>query len=347
MQDFLYSIARPLLFCMPPEKAHRVTTTCLRWALSFPCMRCFLRKRYGLEDPRLERDFCGLHFRNPVGLAAGFDKNATLYDAFSALGFSFIEVGTVTPKAQDGNAQPRLFRLVDDHALINRMGFNNLGMEAAIRHLKKDHGGLIIGGNIGKNTLTDNQDAPNDYLKCFQALYEVVDYFSVNVSCPNVKNLRSLQNTESLTAILEPLIAFRAKQSLRKPILLKISPDLSFEQVDETLELISKLHLDGVVATNTTTSREGLSCSQLELECIGNGGLSGKPLYMKSTAIIKYISEKTSGNLPIIGVGGIFSEADALEKIAAGATLVQLYSGFIYEGPALTKRILKAILKNS
>ncbi|HKK61863.1 MAG TPA: quinone-dependent dihydroorotate dehydrogenase, partial [Bacteroidales bacterium] len=293
----------------------------------------------------LERNVCGLKFKNPVGLAAGFDKNATFYNEFSAFGFSHIEIGTVTPKGQPGNPKPRSFRIPKDKGLINRMGFNNKGLHTCIHQLSNKPHDLIIGGNIGKNTATPNEKAIEDYVQTFYGLYEHVDYFVVNLSCPNIKDLRELQNQDSTVAILAELDSIRNEKSVRKPIFLKISPDLSNEQLDGVLETVKLTHIDGIVATNTTTSRNNLSTSMEKVDAIGNGGLSGAPLKERATEIIRYLAEKSEGKLPIIGIGGIMSAEDAIEKLNAGAVLIQLYSGFIYEGPALVKRINKALLK--
>jgi len=285
----------------------------------------------------------GLDFPSRVGLAAGFDKNALFYKEFSAFGFGFIEIGTVTPKPQPGNPKPRSFRLPKDKALINRMGFNNLGVHSAVEHLKNRPSGMIIGGNIGKNTLTPNNRAVEDYIYCFEELYDHVDYFVVNVSCPNISDLSELQDQEMLEVILTRLIRIRAGKSAKKPVLLKISPDLNTRQIDETLKIIKKTGIDGIVATNTTISRENLSTDPDKVLEIGNGGLSGKPITDRSTELIDYIRKTAGRDLPIIGVGGIMSEKDALDKIKAGADLIQLYTGFIYEGPGLVKRILKKL----
>ncbi len=294
----------------------------------------------------LKRELFGLTFENPVGLAAGFDKNAEVFGALAAFGFGFIEIGTVTPLAQAGNTKPRLFRLKKDKALINRMGFNNKGLKNAVKNLKKRNKKIIIGGNIGKNTNTPNDKANEDYFKCFNELFPYVDYFTVNVSCPNISDLHELQDKNSLLELLSGIQKINKSKQKPKPVLLKISPDLTFSQIDETLETIQKTKIDGIVAVNTTSKRYSLSYSEDKFEKIGNGGLSGKPLNDRSTAIIRYISEKTEGKLPIIGVGGIMNKYDALEKLNAGASLVQVYTGFIYEGPSLVKKINKLILKS-
>jgi dihydroorotate dehydrogenase len=336
-------LVRPILFLLDPEKVHHGTTILLRAFFKVPFMLRLTGRICAVNDPSLEREFCGMRFPHPVGLAAGMDKDARLIREFAAFGFSFIEIGTVTPLPQPGNPRPRLFRIPADRALINRMGFNNQGVAAAAARLRNIHKPCIVGGNIGKNTLTPNEDAPYDYLKCFSALYDYVDYFVVNVSCPNVKDLRKLQDTDALGKILSAVCTERAKQSTRKPILLKISPDLTNNQIDEALSLIKEHGIDGVVATNTTTSRAGLSLSREQIALTGSGGLSGHPLRDRSTEVIRYIHQKTSGTLPIIGVGGIMSAQDALEKLEAGATLIQVYSGFVYQGPGWIRKLCRQI----
>lgn len=286
----------------------------------------------------------GLEFDNPVGLAAGFDKNAEVFDIMQSFGFGFVEIGTVTPFGQDGNTKPRLFRLKKNKAIINRMGFNNNGLLCAVSKLKKKKSRIIVGGNIGKNTATPNEDANADYKKCFNDLFPYVDYFTVNVSCPNISDLHELQDKEILLKLLQDIQELNLKKEQPKPVLLKISPDLNFSQIDDTLEIIKQTKLDGIVAVNTTSLREGLSYKQNEIKEFGSGGLSGLPLKERSTEIIKYISEMTNGELPIIGVGGILNAEDAIEKLNAGASLVQVYTGFIYEGPSIVKKINKAIL---
>ncbi|MGY8923868.1 MAG: quinone-dependent dihydroorotate dehydrogenase, partial [Flavobacteriales bacterium] len=295
-----------------------------------------------IKDSRLERKLFGLTFPNPVGLAAGFDKDAKLYQELSNLGFGFIEIGTLTPKPQNGNPKRRLFRLPEDQGLINRMGFNNEGVGAAIDRLKKNKG-VLIGGNIGKNKVTSNDEAVSDYVNCFEALFPHVDYFVINVSSPNTPNLRALQDKEPLTHLLKTLKDLNLTKKSPKPILLKIAPDLIKEQLLDIIDIIAFLKIDGVIATNTTLSREGLrSSNKSEI-----GGLSGKPVANKSTEVIRFLHQKSKGAFPIIGVGGIHSPQDALDKLEAGASLIQLYTGFVYEGPSLIKKINKAILKNT
>ncbi len=310
-----------------------------------PGLKELFRSLYVVNDKRLERHLFGLRFKNPVGLAAGFDKNAVLYNELANFGFGFIEIGTITPKAQPGNPKRRLFRLKDDKGIINRMGFNNEGVEAAIEQLKKNRGQLIIGGNIGKNTATKPEDYTKDYLECFNALHPYVDYFVLNVSCPNVGSHAKLNDKDYLEELISAVQKVNASFAKEKPILLKIAPDLNNGQLDEVIELVKHTKLDGVIASNTSTDRNGLKASKVQLDAIGNGGLSGQPIKDKSTRVIKYLSEHSNKAFPIIGVGGIHSAKDALEKIDAGADLVQVYTGFIYEGPSLVKSINRALLK--
>lgn len=342
------AIIRPLLFKLDPEKAHHFTFKLVQISsrLGFSAI---YRRLYLIEDARLEREVFGIRFRNPVGLAAGFDKNAELYNELSDFGFGFVEIGTLTPKPQQGNPKKRLFRLEADEALINRMGFNNKGISEAARLLRKKHK-VVIGGNIGKNKETPNELAGNDYLSCLTALFPLVDYFAVNVSSPNTPGLRDLQEKEPLTALLRSLKQENSKLAVKegakeKPILLKIAPDLSDGQLLDIIGIVKSSGIDGIIATNTTTSREGLLAPPAVTE--EKGGLSGKPLSGKSTRVIRFLAEHSNGKIPIIGVGGIHSPADALEKLRAGASLVQLYTGFIYEGPSLVKKINKALLEQN
>jgi dihydroorotate dehydrogenase len=330
---------RPLLFNFDPEDVHYFTFSMIRKISKIPGMSLLFQKMYGVNDSRLEREVFGLKFKNPVGLAAGFDKDAKLYKELSNFGFGFIEIGTLTPKGQEGNPKKRLFRLKEDQAIINRMGFNNGGVLEAVARLKNNNG-VLIGGNIGKNKATPNEDAVLDYEICFDALYDYVDYFVVNVSSPNTPNLRALQDKEPLQQLLQTLQNKNNLKSKPKPILLKIAPDLSNEQLLDIIDIINSTKIVGVIATNTTLSREGL-ISENKSEM---GGLSGKPLAKRATEVIRFLSEKSNRSFPIIGVGGIHSAQDAIEKLEAGASLVQLYTGFIYEGPALVKAINKAIL---
>ena len=345
------TIIRPLFFSFDPEKIHHFTFSMVRFFHKIGFGGIF-RSIYKIEDPKLERELFGLKFPNPVGLAAGFDKDAKLYKELSNFGFGFIEIGTVTPKPQAGNEKPRLFRLKEDAAVINRMGFNNGGVEEAVERLKenaKRNRRVLIGGNIGKNKITPNEEAVNDYLICFDALYDYVDYFVINVSSPNTPNLRELQEKKPLSELLQTLqnknmaMSVRAQSRTYKPILLKIAPDLTNDQLLDIIDIVFETKIAGVIATNTTISRDGL-CSDNKTEM---GGLSGKPLTKRATEVIRFLSEKSNKAFPIIGVGGIHSEEDALEKLEAGASLVQLYTGFIYEGPGLIKRINKAILKRT
>ncbi len=338
-------LVRPLLFLFAPETIHFIVSCILKVTFIIPGLSYIISRLFTLENKRLVRDVAGLKFKNPVGLAAGFDKNASLFNELSNLGFSFVEIGTITPEPQTGNKKPRSFRLAKDSALINRMGFNNYGIEEIVKRLKGKRFDIIIGGNIGKNTKTTNKDAYNDYEICFRKIYDHVDYIAVNVSCPNIDNLTELQDAKALENILHRLMEIRKKQTKHKPVFLKISPDLSNRQLDEIIDISVNTGINGIIATNTTIERKELRTSQDKIDKIGSGGLSGKPLTNRSTATIKYINKKLDGKLPIIGVGGIMSPEDAIEKIEAGATLVQVYTGFIYEGPYLVKRINKAIAK--
>ncbi len=338
------SIIRPLLFRLQAETIHHCIVRMLTILRYIPLAKSMIRAMFAIRSPKLHKEVFGLKFPNPIGLAAGFDKNAEVFDMLGTMGFGFIEIGTVTPKAQDGNPKPRIFRLPLDKALINRMGFNNKGAQVAVNNIRKRKKRPIIGGNIGKNTATLNEDAPSDYLKAFRAMYDYVDYFTVNVSCPNVANLCGLQNKSNTVEILNVLREFRKGQTDYRPILLKIAPDLSQEQVDVMIDVVNECKIDGIVAANTTVSREGLKTDKQTIENIANGGLSGAPLTSRTVGMVKYIHEKTNGDIPIIGVGGVMTEQDALNLIDAGASLVQIYSGFIYEGPALPRKICKRLL---
>jgi len=345
----MYSLIKPLLFQFDPEKVHYFVTANLKRFNRLPGGAALSRSLWDVEDAGLEKEVFGLKFRNPVGLAAGFDKNAELMGEMANLGFGFVEVGTVTPLPQPGNPKPRMFRLPDDEALINRMGFNNDGMDMVAKRLaafRKNAKGvqksLIIGGNIGKNKNTPNEDAVSDYVKCFDRLFDVVDYFVVNVSSPNTPGLRALQEKEPLMLLLNTLQQRNLKNGISRPVLLKIAPDLANEQLDDIVKIVKETGIAGIIATNTTIGRDGLT-SEDELK-IEAGGLSGKPLAKWSTEVISYLSKKSNVAFPIIGVGGIHSPQDAVEKLNAGASLVQLYTGFIYEGPGLIGRINKRIL---
>jgi len=333
-------LIKPILFLGDPEWIHYFVFSLIRWIHRIPGVPFLIKVLYQVHHPKLERELFGIRFKNPVGLAAGFDKDAKLYRELSNFGFGFIEIGTLTPKPQSGNPKKRLFRLPQDAALINRMGFNNEGVEAAIPRLQKNKN-IIIGGNIGKNKITPNEKAVEDYIGCFEALYPHVDYFVVNVSSPNTPNLRELQEKKPLTDLLNTLQKRNQEKDQPKPILLKIAPDLTDDQLLDIIDIVKTTQTAGVIATNTTLSREGLlSANKNE-----TGGLSGKPLMQRSTEVIRFLSEKSQKAFPIIGVGGIHKPEDAIAKINAGADLVQLYTGFIYEGPRVVKRINKALIK--
>ncbi len=335
-------LIRPILFWFDPEEVHYFSFSFIKFISKIPFVPSILKSIYEVKDTRLEREVFGLKFKNPVGLAAGFDKDAKCYKELSNFGFGFIEIGTLTPKPQDGNPKKRLFRLKEDSGIINRMGFNNGGVDAAVLRLMQNNG-VLIGGNIGKNKVTPNENATSDYLLCFDALFDYVDYFVVNVSSPNTPNLRELQEKEPLTNLLQDLQNSNSKKQFPKPILLKIAPDLTNEQLLDIIEIVKTTKIAGVIATNTTISRENLQ-SENKTE---TGGLSGKPLTKRSTEVIRFLSEKSNKAFSIIGVGGIHSAEDAIEKLEAGACLLQLYTGFIYEGPNLVKEINKAILRKS
>lgn len=336
-------IFRPLLFRLPVETTHNLTVNALRLAGAFG-MRPLLKLVFRVRSPKLEKEVFGIRFPNPVGLAAGFDKNAECYRELGALGFGFVEIGTITPNPQPGNPKPRSFRLPPDMAIINRMGINNNGMDVAARNLRRRHK-VIVGANLGKNTLTPNEQAPADYLKVFRRLYQYADYFVINVSCPNVVNMTMLQNKDNIRQIVKGLLDFRRGQNQYRPVLLKISPDLSQQQVDDMLDVVTEFALDGIVATNTTTSREGLTTAPEAVEKIGNGGLSGAPLTARSLEMVRYIHQKTNGAFPIIGSGGVMTPEDVKNMLDAGAALVQVYTGMIYNGPAFAGQICKH-LKN-
>lgn len=336
-------LIKRIFFLLDPEKAHYLAMNCLTFLCRLPGGKKLLATLFSVRKKSLEREVFGIRFPNPVGLAAGFDKDARWVDQLENLGFGFIEIGTVTPLAQDGNPKPRLFRLPEDRSLVNRMGFNNQGADAAAARLGRRRGKVIIGGNIGKNKLTPNEKAVDDYLYSFHKLYDVVDYFVVNVSSPNTPNLRELQEKEPLKALLSALQQENLDKPHPKPILLKIAPDLTESQLDDVVEIVEATSIAGIIATNTTISRSGLKTNPEKIEKIGAGGLSGSSLTSRSTEVIRYLHGKTAGKIPIIGVGGIFSTKDAKEKLAAGASLVQVYTGFIYEGPGLVKKILKSL----
>ncbi len=338
-------IIRPLLFMMDAERVHYLVFTLLKLKGRIPVFKSLLRAFCLYKHPSLAKQLFGLQFENPVGLAAGFDKDATLIDELACFGFGFIEIGTLTPQPQPGNDKPRLFRLPQDQALINRLGFNNEGVIAAVERLNKRSSKVIVGGNIGKNKDTSNEKALDDYAYCFEALHPYVDYFVVNVSSPNTPGLRELQEKEPLRKLLSYVKSLSLSKPNPKPILLKIAPDLTLEQLDDVITILKETKTDGVIATNTTISRAGLATSKDQLFKIGNGGLSGKPLSQYANEIIRYLRKNLGKDYPIIGVGGIMSVHDALEKIKAGADLIQIYTGFVYEGPGFVKRINQEIAK--
>lgn len=341
-------LLKPLLFRLDPERAHHLTVRLFTFALQLPGAAAWFRSQYRLDDARLRRQCFGLDFPNPVGLAAGFDKDGRYYAAMQHLGFGFIEIGTVTPRPQGGNQQPRLFRLPPDEALINRMGFNNEGVDALVDRLRAYRPtGTIIGGNIGKNKDTPNEAAVDDYLICFDKLFDYVDYFVVNVSSPNTPNLRALQEKAPLTHLLQTLQARNQARPQPKPILLKIAPDLTDGQLDDIIDIARTTQLAGVIATNTTISRDGLTTPSTSVAAIGAGGLSGAPLRARATEVVRYLHTHSGGTLPIIGVGGISSPADAREKLAAGACLIQVYSGMVYAGPTLVRDICSGLLAST
>jgi len=331
---------RPILFSFEPEKAHHITFWWMKMICKIPLAKNILRSIYQIKNEKLIREIFGIKFPNPVGLAAGLDKNALLIDEWENVGFGFVEIGTVTPLAQPGNEQARLFRLPEDKAIINRMGFNNDGMDAIAERLKNRKSKIIIGGNIGKNKITPNENAVDDYIKCFNTLYAYVDYFVVNVSSPNTPGLRALQDKEPLMNIMNQLQKLNSSKAKRKPLLLKIAPDLTNEQLNDIIEIAIGCALDGLIATNTTISRENLTHPNKK----ETGGMSGAPLKNRSTEVVKYLHQHLQNKVPIIASGGVMSSDDAIEKLNAGAALVQVYTGFIYEGPALVKAINQKIL---
>lgn len=346
----IYPFIRNQLFRFDPEAVHHFSMNALKTACSIAPSRWLLEQQYQFEHPTLEKELFGLSFKNPIGLGAGFDKNALYLKELEVLGFGFVEIGTVTPLGQPGNEQPRLFRLPMDKALINRMGFNNEGVAAVKARLAqwnqvaKQEKKLIIGGNIGKNKVTENEDAWKDYEICFRELFDVVDYFVVNVSSPNTPGLRALQEKDSLTKILANLQQINQGKSKPKPLLLKIAPDLSKEQLDDIVSLSFDTKLDGLVATNTTISREGLNTPKEKVAAIGAGGLSGKPVTKRATEVVDYLAKNTQAKIPIIASGGIFTSTDAKEKLDAGASLVQVWTGFIYEGPRIVRNICEGLV---
>lgn len=344
---FMYKIIiKPLFFLVQPERIHHIVFKAIRFFCKIPGVPSLIKSIYVINDKRLERHLFGLTFPNPVGLAAGFDKDAMLFDELGYYGFGFIEIGTLTPKAQPGNEKPRMFRLPEDEGLINRMGFNNGGVDAAAERLKRRKTNIIIGGNIGKNKSTPNEEAVNDYEKCFETLFDHVDYFVVNVSSPNTPGLRELQDKEPLTKLLMRMKELNARKKNPKAILLKIAPDLTNEQLDDIIVIVKETKIDGIIATNTTIDRSNLTTEKEKIDTIGAGGLSGKPLTKRALEVVRYLNERSNKAFPIIGVGGIHTGQDAIEMLKAGASLVQVYTGFIYEGPGIAKRINKEILKH-
>jgi dihydroorotate dehydrogenase len=339
------SLIRPLLFSIDAENVHHLVFKGLKTSCKVPGGKAALSALYDFQHPSLEKELFGLRFKNPVGLAAGFDKDAKLIDELACLGFGFVEIGTLTPKAQPGNEKPRLFRLPKDQALINRMGFNNGGVHEAVERLKKKNSGIIVGGNIGKNKVTPNEEAISDYIYAVEALQPYVDYFVVNVSSPNTPGLRALQEKEPLQKLLVEVKNLAKQKSPSRPVLLKIAPDLTTGQLDDIVQILLDTKIDGVIATNTTISRDGLKTPKQDVDALGNGGLSGKPLTARATEVIKYLRSHLGPGFPIIGVGGIMSPEDAISKLEAGADLIQLYTGFIYEGPGFVKRINKELVK--
>lgn len=336
---------KPILFCFNPETAHNILFSMLKVLRKIPFARAIMRSIYKKDIPELGKEVFGMHFPNPVGLAGGLDKNGEFYNDMANFGFGFVEIGSLTPKPQDGNSKPRCFRIPADKAIINRFGINNKGVKNAVEHLKKEKPGIIVAANISKNTISINEDAAKDYETAFALLYDFVDMFVVNVSCPNVVGLTSLQDISFLSDIVDRLLDLRRYYDSYRPILLKVSPDLSTEQLDDIVDYCLRSGIDGIVAGNTTRSRDGLSLSADQIDKIGNGGLSGAPLHKKNTDLIRYIHKKSDGLLPIIGVGGIMSGEDAQEMLDAGASLVEIYTGFIYEGPGLIKKILNHLSK--
>ncbi len=337
----MYKIIKAILFQFDAEKVHHIAMKSLSFIYNLPLGKYTLEALFNTTNEGLSQNVFGLNFKNPIGLAAGFDKNGMYIDELAALGFGFIEIGTVTPKPQSGNAIPRLFRLPKDEAIINRMGFNNDGVEAMVRHLKKVRNkDIIIGGNIGKNKDTSNENAVDDYIECFEKLYDYVHYFVINVSSPNTPGLRALQEKEPLTRIINALVEKRASRNCKKPILLKIAPDLSEAQLDDIIEITNNTDLNGLVISNTTLSRAGLKSSHGLLDTMGQGGLSGRPVLARSNEVLRYVAAKTTK--PIIGVGGIHNQEDMKSKRDNGGSLIQIYTGFVYEGPSLIKRLKMA-----
>ena len=333
-------LLKPILFRFNPETAHNILFSLLSFFRHVPFARAIMRATYKKESPTLQKEVFGLNFPNPVGLAGGLDKNGEFYNDMANFGFGFVEIGSLTPKPQDGNPKPRCFRVPQDKAIINRFGINNKGVRNAVEHLKKDRPEVIVAANISKNTTSINEDAAKDYENAFALLYDFVDMFVVNVSCPNVVGLTALQDISFLSDIVDRLLDLRRYYDTYRPILLKVSPDLSSEQLDDIIDYCLRSGIDGIVAGNTTRKRDGLTISQERIDEIGNGGMSGAPVHKKNLELVRYIHQKSEGKLPIIGVGGIMSGEDAKAMLDAGASLVEIYSGFIYEGPGLVKKII-------
>lgn len=340
-------IIKPLLFSLNIERAHHVVLLMLRIFGLIPGGRWLLRKCYAVEHPALEREVFGMRFANPVGIAAGFDRNGEAFRELAALGFGFVEVGTVTPRPQTGNPRPRVFRLPKDNAIINRIGLANRGLETAIRHLRRPHGGVIVGCNIGKNTSTPAENTPADYLKLFRNLYQYADYFTVNISCDNSCREGTTHTRDHILQILNPLFDFRRGQNQYRPIMLKISPDMTDEVIDRITDVMLETPLDGIVATNGSHNRDGLKTSRTTLEKIGSGRLSGAPLTRRAVEIVRRIHTRSGGTYPIIGVGGLMSADDVRAMLDAGADLVQLYTGYIYEGPGLVRDVCRALIADA
>ncbi len=332
---------KPILFCFNPETAHNMIFSVLSFLKHVPFAQSIMRAIYKRKSPKLEKEVFGITFPNPVGLAGGLDKNGEHYNDMANFGFGFVEIGSLTPKPQDGNPKPRCFRVPADKAIINRFGINNKGVKNAVEHLKKERPKVIVAANISKNTSSINEDAAKDYENAFGLLYDFVDMFVVNVSCPNVVGLTSLQDISFLSDIVDRILDLRMYYDTYRPVLLKVSPDLAHAQLDDIIDYCLRSGIDGIVAGNTTRSRDGLTIDQAKIDKIGNGGLSGAPLHKKNVELVRYIHEKSMGKLPIIGVGGIMSGEDAKEMLDAGASLVEIYSGFVYEGPGLVKKIIK------
>ncbi len=340
-------VIKPLFFLWKPEHVHYFVTTIIKISFKIPLLRWVINNITSVSSTVLEKELFGLHFKNPVGLAAGFDKNGEIINELASLGFGFVEIGAVTPKPQNGNPKPRLFRLPHDKALVNRMGFNNKGVERLVKQLSNKKFNCIVGVNLGKNSDTPNAKAANDYVLLFEKLFNLADYFVVNVSCPNIDNLRELQDKKLLYEILNRIQKINLAKPKSKPVLLKVAPDLNNRQLDDVIEIILETGIAGVIATNTTVKRNNLVSSRNTIQKTGKGGLSGRPLKSRAIEVVKYIAQKSNKAFPIIGVGGIFTASDALEMLDAGADLIQIFTGFIYEGPFIVREINKQLIKAS